>query len=1581
MFEPTCGVRFYIDSGAGQCMCSCVDAFSDLRSCAIVVVGVAGSLPIHGLGTASFLALDSSGNERIIRIHNCLLCQTTEESDNFNLISVSQLLKTVVSSVTFSVLESSITINQGKKRRPMTFTLTPDDGLYAIDMVPLNASDPRHGQLKSIDLTVKDPMELGKGMTMPEGRNTTIKPASKLGIWHVKVLWIGKIISLAGKMKGFDEGLKDFCADFIAPMSIPPARKTYQTNNVEDLADLSIRFLGVGSERLKQTMNRSIGLSPMIKVDGRMRHYKPTPVPVHNFPQGRWKTGKTPKVDKGIIHNLQQASIGEVVYMDSFEVDDSSHRYAQAFVDYRSNYGDIIPMTSRSQAGWSFTEFCARNFTPLILIRDNIGENIGGQLLKECLHRSVKSAFICPYRKQQNYAEGYLGRVTALASYGMVYSGAPMFMWVWCISCAVFINNITAAFYSSENLWATPYEVVHNEPFMDSSIVVPFGCGVLVLLTEAEMGKFQSRCALMIFVHYANQHPLYTYAVYSPRTKRVLYRQDCIFLTNLFPMRSVRSKESLSIDGDVIIPYRSPEAVRGGSDLDLSFRDWSEQQPLPQYQDHVTGFNLSQPRMTRKTTAPKPTDYPYVQPNNPSFGPPSVVKVPYQPLPAPLFNTNGEATGEKLDPLGESPDKIVHAQQQLDPTFDINANGEAVGEMSTLQDGPEQQDGRDERVSKRPVRSKKSVKAPQAPGDLGKRIPVESRWFYESVLDPDLVPSVPVMASLSTESRPNCVLSFETGNCQTKIEKTVHEEGFLDDKDIPPSELGPFVPVSLHDIQRDGGDEWAAWYLQGVLFYDDELEWCRITGWGAECGIIILHYSSVNVYDESQEEHHVSVPEMLFLIQHSPKPPVIPDYQPSRVLRRSEAMRKVLCYRPRDHNIIRKGSCDGGTYTVRQLGARLGSYDGNLLSTSIIKRILRAQETMFKYGTMIPKNDAEADRSPESNRWISGRTLEWIRLNQASTFEPQWTWKKVQEQYPNYLKSDIGHMFFIYDYKYSGEHRVRLVFDGSRQSPATYNVTYAPTVRAESVRLFHIYAVEYAWAIQQYDVPQAFLRSNADCDIFAYPPKGFAEFPGQLLKLSKMLYGSKQAAALWYNLLHTFLLEIGFLASPLDPCFYRRPVSIAGKSDHGNHSAHSDAILILHVDDMRVAASPSVLASIHQLLFNKFEITISDSGRFLGMDTSYDLNAGILRMQMTTYITDIAERFLKFDLSQGIPYRELVGSLMWVVLCIMGPELLRVKDLARRSNNFTLQDYEDAIQVLHRVIARKDCGIIYRRGAAGTETVPSSTRLGGGSRDGLAVELVEDTSVKSKTSMLVGTIEKGYSTGDGTQLNELQENDLYKLHPDGNDNILDIIKTMPLTNPRFSLVAYSDASFAVGDLKQSVTGFLVMINGTPLLWGSLKQTIVVDSTCSAEYVASSVCCKQILQAENMMQFLDFVCPKPYTMYTDSQACLQIATNGSKLGKVRHIGIRFHLVRCMVISGEIKLCYCITEDMIADIFTKIVAGSQDKRLAVRFYNDCDELILEHIQGGLREENAYDESGNQQFSRHHDNYEAAVAIQPR
>jgi hypothetical protein len=91
--------------------------------------------------------------------------------------------------------------------------------------------------------------------------------------------------------------------------------------------------------------------------------------------------------------------------------------------------------------------------------------------------------------------------------------------------------------------------------------------------------------------------------------------------------------------------------------------------------------------------------------------------------------------------------------------------------------------------------------------------------------------------------------------------------------------------------------------------------------------------------------------------------------------------------------------------------------------------------------------------------------------------------------------------------------------------------------------------------------------------------------------------------------------------------------------------------------------------------------------------------------------------------------------------------------------------------------------------------------------------------------------------------------------------------------------------------------------------------------------------KQILNAENMIAFFGFSCPKPYRLYTDSMACLHIATNPAKLGNVRHLHIRYHLVRCVVSFGDIVMFFCVTEAMIADLFTKIVAGAQDQRLSL------------------------------------------------
>jgi hypothetical protein len=243
---------------------------------------------------------------------------------------------------------------------------------------------------------------------------------------------------------------------------------------------------------------------------------------------------------------------------------------------------------------------------------------------------------------------------------------------------------------------------------------------------------------------------------------------------------------------------------------------------------------------------------------------------------------------------------------------------------------------------------------------------------------------------------------------------------------------------------------------------------------------------------------------------------------------------------------------------------------------------------------------------------------------------------------------------------------------------------------------------------------------------------------------------------------------------------------------------------------------------------------------------------------------------------------------------------------------------------MKRLWKRRTKTILFKRGGADLEVPPLQTR---------------------PSPSIISPITPAALFSSGTSASTLSESPpvpstAHDCFPSGPD-ITDIPEVLLPVNPRFRLVNYTDADFAVGDMKFNISGFTIFLNCTPIMWGSLTQTTHADSSCASEFVAASVCCKYINHVENIIRFLGFTCPKPYRLYTDSQASLQIATNALKMGQIRHIAIRYHLVRHIAIRhiairGEVEFIFCVTEEMIADLFTKILSGSTFDRLSTRFY---------------------------------------------
>ena len=554
-----------------------------IQSCVITIEGVCGDLLITGIGTAWLVVTTAEGEDVVLVVHQCL-----QSNGEHNLLSVSQILQLPAATVVLTNNDPVVTIMDEESNVATVIPFRVIDGVFVLPYVVLSSTDPRLRQLRRVTLT-PDVAYAPETVLFPAGH-----PAAGSTMWKSVVHHSPRAAVLNGKflmpscqaLMGFRDRIsKAVDAVVLDSTSRPAARRNYSPSVPSSMADLSTRMMGTSYQRLKHTIAVSKGLNGSIK--GGVRP--------NRFPQGTLKRGQVPAVKKRLVHHLHKASVAEVVFTDTFMSDDKVFAYGQAFVCYRSRYGHVVCLKSRKEVGRAFRRFCADVFCPLILVRDNIAEQKFGEMLAVCEELLVQSAYSTPYTPEEDYAEGFIGRVCQLATFAMMFAGAPQFMWRFAIISAVFVYNITAGWYSFEQLWATPYELVFGEPFPDSAVLMPWGCGALILLRKSERAKFGSRCALVVFAHYAQQHPTYTYAFWSPRTGRILYRRVAIFLVDVFPLRwgqnpgcldgafhanangllALSEEELMILWSGLDQHYRSLRTVSPGEDFGMLLRQWN----------------------------------------------------------------------------------------------------------------------------------------------------------------------------------------------------------------------------------------------------------------------------------------------------------------------------------------------------------------------------------------------------------------------------------------------------------------------------------------------------------------------------------------------------------------------------------------------------------------------------------------------------------------------------------------------------------------------------------------------------------------------------------------------------------------------------------------------------------------------------------------------------------------------------------------------------------------------------------------------------------------------------------------------
>jgi hypothetical protein len=245
--------------------------------------------------------------------------------------------------------------------------------------------------------------------------------------------------------------------------------------------------------------------------------------------------------------------------------------------------------------------------------------------------------------------------------------------------------------------------------------------------------------------------------------------------------------------------------------------------------------------------------------------------------------------------------------------------------------------------------------------------------------------------------------------------------------------------------------------------------------------------------------------------------------------------------------------------------------------------------TLAEYDSLVKNGTWSLERLPAGKRAVSSK----------------WVWKVKQDS--------AG---------YATRYKARLVARGfTQQYGIDFVETYSPTVKATTTRLLIAVAKRRGLFLDQGDFETAYLNSKVEEEIYMAPPPGFETYDEdghlQVCKLKKSIYGLRQAARNWNQLITEWLVAYGFVQSRADPCLF-----IIDEGGDGFYLA-----LTLYVDDLLSATNDRAWRA-EFIRDMKAEFAFTDLGPvkwLLGMELLQDENSVVLNQKQ--FIKDILTRY------------------------------------------------------------------------------------------------------------------------------------------------------------------------------------------------------------------------------------------------------------------------------------------------------------------------------------------------------------------
>ena len=474
---------------------------------------------------------------------------------------------------------------------------------------------------------------------------------------------------------------------------------------------------------------------------------------------------------------------------------------------------------------------------------------------------------------------------------------------------------------------------------------------------------------------------------------------------------------------------------------------------------------------------------------------------------------------------------------------------------------------------------------------------------------------------------------------------------------------------------------------------------------------------------------------------------------------------------------------------------------------------------------------------------------------------------------------------WVFSRKPPARYKARMVAKGFMQHYGVdYSETFSPVARYSTTRLFFSLCALLSLYVNQMDVDYAFPNAELEqgVEIWAEPLPGMNVPRGKYILLKKALYGLKQAARQWNSDINTYMESIGFTRLRTDPCIYVR----------GNYGLGTLIIILLYVDDMGIAAQTIKLLNKtkNDFLLKYSMKDLGEPKKMLGMQVHYSLNR--IFIGLSDYITKLYQKYQHLITLNGtyrtpmavntrlskiltppteeeriymtsVPYREIVGGLLWCSL-ICRPDLaFAVNQVAKFNSDPRIQHWEALQRILLYAYQNKDWGIQYL-----------------GPKD-----------VNQQYDPII-------NFGSWADAN-------FSTDPDTSLSVSGNIDVMNLATKR----------------EKGLSGSLSRLANGPINWCSKTQDVVALSTQESEFYAAALSVQEAIAQTEMLEELGIDTVKPRIIQEDNKACIWYSEHPGTYEKTKHIRRKFHFVQQHVSDGTVKLEYCPSSENLADFFTK------------------------------------------------------------